>query len=83
MRGISFDIDTQIGTLFFLVDAVVGGAVNIFVMSSSRKRCLELAIFTLSVVCQQFGKVDTTETRTWEKVTSAQLRLKQILKALE
>lgn len=56
MRGISFDPAEHTGTLFFLVDAVVGGAISMLCIANTRFRVLEQAVQCLSFITSQFGK---------------------------
>ena len=56
MRGIAFDPNERVGTLFFLVDTVVGGAVSFVCVANSRFRALEQAVSCLSFITSQFGK---------------------------
>lgn len=80
MRGISYDPETNVGALFFLIDAIVGGALSIYIIAGSRKRCLEIAVLATTVIAQQFGRQEADERRTWDKIVSIQMRLKHILK---
>lgn len=56
MRGIAFDAAEGAGTLFFLVDTIVGGAISFMCVANSRFRALEQAVQCLSFVTMQFGK---------------------------
>ena len=48
MKGITFDPDARIGTLFFHIDSVVSGALSLLSLASTRKRAVETAIQVLS-----------------------------------
>ena len=66
MHRIVYDVESRTGTLFFMVDSLVGGTVSILCVGNSRRRVLEYASNALNFVNQQFGK-DTTppEERPW------------------
>ena len=44
MKGITFDPDARIGTLFFHLDSVVSGALSLLSLASTRKRAVETAV---------------------------------------
>lgn len=46
MRGITFDMSTKMGTLFVLVDSIVGGCLSIVCIGSSRRAVLDSACYT-------------------------------------
>ena len=57
MHGIAYDSNRRVGTLFFLIDSIVGsGAVSIMCISTTRQKVMELAVHVLSFISQQFGK---------------------------
>ena len=57
MNGIAYDHTRRIGTLFFLVDTIVGGGVvSVMCISTTRSKCLELAIDVFTFISKQFGK---------------------------
>ncbi len=80
MRGIGFDPDQSVGTLFFLIDAIVGGAVSILCIADSRKKAMESALHTLDFISQQFGKDSTKEIRYYQNLTSIILGMKKFFK---
>eukprot|EP01034_Spumella_vulgaris_P021953 gene21953-28033_t len=80
MRGIAFDLQNRVGTLFFLLDAIVGGAVSILCIASSRRKTVELTLHTLSFISQQFGKDTTSGLRKCENLTTILINLKKALK---
>jgi lipoprotein signal peptidase len=81
MHGISFDRVNNSGTYFHLIDSVIGGAVSMMTIASSRRRSLHLAIAALSFIIQQFGREHPDLTNSWGQVTSILASLKSILKA--
>ena len=80
IRGISYDIKDKVGTMFFLVDSVVGGAVSILCIGSTRRKAVELATFALSFVYQQFGKNKSDEIKSWDNVAISLNALRKLLK---
>ena len=56
MRGVAFDMQSKSGTLFHLVDAVVGGIVSICCTGYTRRRSLEITVVTLTFIASQFGR---------------------------
>ena len=56
MRGITFDKFEKTGTLFFMVDSVMSGALSMMIVANSRYRVMEEAINNMAFICQQFGK---------------------------
>ena len=80
IRGISYDIKDKVGTMFFLIDSVVGGAVSILCIGSTRRKAIELATFALSFVYQQFGKSKSDDVKNWENVAISLNALRKLLK---
>lgn len=80
MRGIGFDVEQSIGTLFFLVDAIVGGAVSMLCVADTRKKAIGTAIHTLEFVSNQFGKDSTTDIRYYDNLTSILVNMKKLAK---
>jgi hypothetical protein len=80
MRGVSFDIQTRIGSLFFLVDSIIGGAVSLLTVADTRKKSVDLAIHALSFVTQQFGKDTNSALRKCENLTTILINIKKYLK---
>lgn len=80
IRGISYDIKDKVGTMFFLVDSVVGGAVSILCIGSTRRKAIELATFALSFVFQQFGKSKSDDIKVWDNVIVSLKALRLLLK---
>jgi sulfur transfer protein SufE len=80
MRGIAFDINNRVGTLFFLVDSIVGGAISVLCIGMTRKKSLEIAVHTLSFIAREFGMDTTTSALRYENLTSMLLNLKKLLR---
>ena len=80
MRGIAFDMQNRVGSLFFLLDTIVGGAVSMLCIGSSRRKSMELALHTLSFISQQFGKDSESGQRSCENLTGMLINLKKVLK---
>ena len=55
MRGIAFDTENHIGTLFFLPDTVVGGTVSVLCMGRTRRKSLEIAVAAMTFIQRNFG----------------------------
>ncbi len=73
-------MEQSIGTLFFLVDAIVSGAVSILCISTSRKKAMESALHTLEFIAQQFGKDSTKDIRYYENLTSVVVNMRKLVK---
>jgi hypothetical protein len=80
IRGISYDIKDKYGTMFFLIDSIVGGAVSILCIGSSRRKAIELAIFALSFIYQQYGKNKSDEIKAWDNVAVSLNALRKLMK---
>ncbi len=80
LRGVSFDADRKIGILFYLIDAVVGGAVSIYCIANTKKKAIEMAVHVLTFISQNFGKADGEERKTAEQLLNVYLRLRQRLR---
>lgn len=80
MRGIAFDIKHKQGSLFFVVDSVVGGIVSLLCIGSTRRKSIELAIHALTFVSQQFGKDHTKDIKKCENLTFTLLNMRHALK---
>jgi hypothetical protein len=82
MRGISFDKFEKAGTLFFLVDSVMSGAMSMMVIANSRYRVFEEAVNNLTFVTQQFGK-EASSTGLYDELTSTLINLRKKFKKEE
>lgn len=81
LRGIAFDSDSKIGTLFFLVDSLVGGGISILCMGKTRKKSIELAVQALSFVQKNYGLDMTSGTTSkYENLTNILSGLKKAFK---
>ena len=83
MHGVLYDANFGSGTLFFLVDSIVGGAISILCIGNSRFRAIEIAVQTLSFISKQFGKEDPADVdplKSWESLTAILIKLKRVLK---
>jgi hypothetical protein len=70
MHRVVFDIENKTGTLFFMLDSIMGGAVSILCIGSSRRKVLDYAIHALNFINQQFGKDNSAlNDRPWENLT--------------
>ncbi len=83
MRGIAFDVNNRVGSLFFMVDSVVGGALSLLCIGSSRKKSLEIVVHTLSFIAREFGMDTTTPAVRYENLTSMLINLKKLLRNAE
>eukprot|EP00981_Chlorochromonas_danica_P003595 scaffold667_cov168-Ochromonas_danica.AAC.2 len=81
LKGIAYDADNQVGTLFFLADSVMGGGISILCLGKTRKKSIELAIHTLTFVQKHYG-IDLTagSTNKYENLTNMLGNLKKVLK---
>lgn len=82
MRGIAFDTDNRIGTLFFLPDTVVGGTISAICMGRSRRKSLEIAVATINFVQRNYGMDSSAvNSRHAENLTKILSTLKRALKS--
>lgn len=61
MKGIAFDVQHKLGTLFFLVDKVVGGALSLICIGASRLKSMDITLQAITFVLEQFGKDQSSE----------------------
>ena len=82
MKGITFDPDARIGTLFFHIDSVVSGALSLLSLASTRKRAVETAVQALSFVMDQYGRdrevKEGVDGLTWDSLASILHNLKSL-----
>lgn len=83
MRGIAFDIQNRVGSLFFMVDSIVGGVLSLLCIGSTRKKSLEIVVHTLSFISREFGMDTTTSALRYENLTSMLINLKKLLRNAE
>ncbi|KAJ1427719.1 hypothetical protein B484DRAFT_419614 [Ochromonadaceae sp. CCMP2298] len=80
MRGIAFDVKNRVGTLFFLLDSVVGGAVSVLCIGATRKKSIEITIHTLTFVAREFGMDSVTSPHRADNCTNMLISLKKLLR---
>lgn len=81
MRGIAFDTENRIGTLFFLPDTIVTGNVSIICMGRTRRKSLEIAVAAINFVFRNFGMdADAQNSRKPENLSKILISLKKALK---
>lgn len=81
MRGIAYDTEHRIGTLFFMADTVVSGTVSALCTGKSRRRSIEIAVQTFTFIQKNFGMdSEDANTRRAENLTKILLSLKKALK---
>ncbi len=81
LRGIAYDTESKIGTLFFLPDSILGGGISVLCMGRTRKKSLELAIQTLTFVQKNYGlDVNSGTNRHYENLSSILSNLKKVIK---
>ncbi len=83
MRGIAFDIKNRVGTLFYLIDSIVGGAISILCIGSTRIKSIELAVHALTFLSREFGMDTVTNPARYENLTTMLINLKKFLKDQE
>jgi phosphopantetheine adenylyltransferase len=81
MRGIAFDTENRIGSLFFMADSVVGGTISALCMGKTRRKSLEVAVSTINFIQRNYG-MDTSSTnmRKAENLNKLLISLKKVLK---
>ena len=72
MNGVGLDVESRSGTLFFHIDAMIGGSISTLCMANSRRRAVDVAIHTLSFIIDHFGKDIDDDIRCyhWEALPS-------------
>jgi hypothetical protein len=55
MHGVAFDIETRSGTLFFILDALVGGHLSFTVISSKPSGASTLSLHVLNFLANRLG----------------------------
>ena len=75
MRGIAFDAKHRIGTLFLLLDSIVGGALSIL--------CIGQAVGALTFVTREFGMDEETEKHRSENLLLMLISMKKLLRMQE
>ena len=84
MKGITFDPEAHIGTLFFHVDSVVSGALSALSLGSTRRRAVETAIQAMSFVMDQYGRDrdvrEASERPTWDSLSTILHNMKTLYK---
>jgi len=83
MRGIAFDAKHRIGTIFLLLDSVVGGALSILCIGHTRRKALELAVGALTFVTREFGMDEETEKHRSENLLLMLISMKKLLRMQE
>jgi hypothetical protein len=80
MKGIGYDKESHTGTLFFLVDQIVGGTISVLCIGNSYKRALEIAMLAMNFVVDQFGKDSVDNMKSWDNVSKIQNQIRLLLK---
>ena len=84
MKGITFDPEARVGTLFFHVDSVVSGALSCLSLASTRRRALETSIQAMSFVMDQYGRdreiKDAVEGPIWDSLSTILHNMKTLYK---
>ena len=57
MHGVAFDIQNKVGSIFFLIDSVVSGAISMLFIANTRRRSIEYAIQTLSFITTKVSSI--------------------------
>ena len=61
MNGIGFDPETLTGTVFFRIDAMVGGSISTLTIGKTRKKSIDAAIHVLSFIAGNFRKINVED----------------------
>eukprot|EP01031_Cornospumella_fuschlensis_P024300 gene24300-29379_t len=81
MKGIAFDTESKIGTLFFMHDSLIGGGVSVLCMGATRKKSIEIAINTLTFITKNYGlDMDAIVSRKYENLSNILSNLRKIYK---
>jgi hypothetical protein len=81
LRGIAYDAEHQVGTLFLLPDTIMTGSLSILCLGKTRQRALELAVTTLSFVQKNYGvDKEAGEDRHPDNLSNMLVQMKKTLK---
>jgi hypothetical protein len=81
MRGIAFDTENRIGSLFFMADAIGGGTISVICLGKTRRKSLEVAVTTINFIQRNFGMDSGAENnRRAENLNKILANLKRALK---
>jgi hypothetical protein len=81
MRGIAFDTENHIGTLFYMPDTIVSGTISMICMGRTRRKTLEVAVNTVNFIQRNYGMDSgASHARRAENLSKILLTLKKALK---
>ncbi len=81
MKGVAYDVEHKVGTLFLLGDTIVGGNISIVCMGKTREKSFEAAIQTLSFVQRNYGMdMEAKYSKRCEQMNRVLLNLKRLMK---
>lgn len=80
MRGVAYDIEARTGTIFFLVDSIVGGVLSLVSIGNTRQKATQHAAHAVNFVTQQFGREMVEGHRPWDNLSSILFRLQKSIK---
>jgi hypothetical protein len=83
MRGVAFDTESRVGTLFYVLDGIVGGAVSMVCIGNTRERAITTALHMAQVLNTQFGVENTSGLRLWMNASSVLSGIKRVHKQWE
>lgn len=77
MHNIAFDVPNSLGTLFFLIDSIVGGVISMLCVGDSRRASIEKMLNSLSFVGTSFGRDDEPGERSFDNLTEVLKNIKK------
>jgi hypothetical protein len=81
MRGIAYDQDHKLGTLFFLPDTVITGSLSILCIGRTRIKALEQAITTLGFVQKNYGMdKESADSRRYDNLSKMIINMRKVVR---
>lgn len=81
MRGIAYDQENKVGTLFFLPDAVITGSISILCIARTRIKAVELASHTLGFVQRNYGMdKEAADSKRYDNLSKILVHLRKVIR---
>lgn len=81
MRGIAYDHENQVGSLFFLPDTIITGTLSLLCVGKTRTKVVEQAAMTLSFVQRNYGiDREANSSRRPDNLSKILINVKKILR---
>lgn len=81
MRGIAYDQENKVGTLFFLPDTVITGSISILCIARTRIKAVELASHTLGFVQRNYGMdKEAADSKRYDNLSKILVHLRKVIR---